>query len=103
MDLGLFLFGALGALLIVYLAKQEIIPEFRPLFDTSEKQKEVMEHQNHIKKTEKHIDDIQTKLEEKTVPEDAVTRLTTVIKTSQDELRDERTRLQTLEGEIKQN
>lgn len=103
MDWGLFLFGMLGALLTVYLAKHEVIPEFRPLFDTSEKVKEAKEHQNHIKKTEKHIDDIQAKLEAETLPENAVTRLTTVLKSSQDEIRDERARLQTLEREIKQS
>lgn len=104
MDISLFLLGALGALLTVYIAKQEIIPEFRPLFDTSGKEKEVSEHQEHIKNTEKHIDDIQNKLEEeKPLTEDSVTRLTIVINTSQDELRDERKRLQVLEREIKQN
>lgn len=104
MDIGLFLLGALGALLTVYMAKQEIIPEFRPLFDTFEKEKEVSEHQKHIKNTEKHIDDIQIKLEEeKPLTEDSVKRLTIVINTSQDELRDERKRLQVLEREIKQN
>ena len=103
-DMGLFLLGALGALLTIYMAKHEIIPEFRPLFDTSEKENEVSEHQEHIKNTEKHIDDIQNKLEEeKPLTEDSVTRLTIVINTSQDELRDERKRLQVLEREIKQN
>ncbi len=103
MDISLFFLGAMGAILTVYLAKQEVIPEFRPLFDTSGTEKEASEHQNHINKTEKHIDDIQTKLEEKSLPDGDVTRLTTVLKTSQDELRDERTRLQTLERDIKQN
>ncbi|MFZ2070745.1 MAG: hypothetical protein WAV32_03920 [Halobacteriota archaeon] len=49
MDMSLFLFGALGAILTVYLAKQEVIPEFRPLFEISEKEKEVIEHQDHIR------------------------------------------------------
>lgn len=102
-DISLFFIGALGALLTVYLAKQEVIPEFRPLFDTSEKEKEAMEHRKHINETEKHIDNMQIKLEEKSLPDGDVTRLVTVLKTSQDELRDERTRLQTLEREIKQN
>lgn len=103
MNWELFLFGMLGALLTVYLAKHEVIPEFRPLFDTSEKVKKAREYQNHIKKTEKHIDDIQAKLEAESLTENAVTRLTTVIKTSQDEIRDERSRLQILEREIKQS
>jgi hypothetical protein len=32
-NMGLFFLGAPGALLTVYLAKQEIIPEFRVIFD----------------------------------------------------------------------
>jgi len=103
MDWGLFLLGMLGALLTVYLAKQEVIPEFRPLFNISEKEKEAREHRDHIKKTEKHIDEIQARLEAESFPEDAVARLTTVLKSSQDELRDERIRLQRLEREIKQS
>jgi DNA repair exonuclease SbcCD ATPase subunit len=102
MEIGVFLLGALGALLTVYLAKQEVIPEFRPLFDTSEKEKETREHQDHIKRTEKHIDDITDKLEQP-LDKDVVTQLKTVLKTSQEELREERARLQTLEREIKQS
>jgi len=103
MDFVLFLAGMLGALLTVYLAKQEIIPEFRPLFDTSEKEKEAKEHREHIKKTEKHIDEIQAKLESESLPEKDVDRLKTVLLTSQEELREERKRLRELELEIKQS
>ncbi|MEA3346066.1 MAG: hypothetical protein U9Q78_07495 [Chloroflexota bacterium] len=85
------------------MAKQEVIPEFRPLFDTSEKEKEAREHQNHIKKTEKHIDDIQARMETESLPEDAVTRLTAVLNSSQEELQNERTRLQRWEREMKQS
>lgn len=101
--IGLFLLGALGALLTVYLAKQQVIPEFRALFDTTDKEREAREHRDHIKRTEKHIDDIQDKLEPNRLEKDLVTQLTTVLKTSQDELKGERTRLQTLEREIKQS
>lgn len=103
MDYGLLLSGMLGALLTVYLAKQEVIPEFRPLFDTSGKEIEVMDHQDHIKKTGKHIDKIQARLETESLTDEYVTRLTVVLETSQDELRDETTRLQKLEREIKQS
>jgi hypothetical protein len=103
MDWVFFLPGMLGALLTVYLAKQEIVPEFRPLFDTSKKEKEAGEHRGHIKETEKHIDDLQAKLEAESVAEEVVTRLTIVLNTSLSELREERTRLQRLEREIKQN
>lgn len=102
MDMSLFLFGALGALLTVYLAKQEVIPEFRPLFEISEKEKEVIEHQDHIRMTEKHIDDIQAKLEAGSLDEDYAARLTTVLNTSLSELQAERNRLKMLERDIKQ-
>lgn len=102
-DIGLFLLGALGALLTVYLAKQEVIPEFRPLFDTTEKEKEARRYQDHIEMTEKHIDDIEARLEKEHLPPDEAARLETVINTRQSELKDERTTLQGLEREIKQN
>ena len=102
MEIGLFLLGALGALLTVYLAKQEVVPEFRPLFDTSNKEKEAMEHGDHIKRTEREIDDIQAGLREKSLPGDHAQRLTTVLNASLSELTAERGRLQTLEREIKQ-
>lgn len=101
--IGLFLLGALGALLTVYLAKEEVIPEFRPLFDTSEKREEAIERHDHIKRIEKHIATIEEKLEPKRLEKDFVTQLTTVLKASQDDLQGERTRLETLEREIKQS
>lgn len=100
MDIGLFALGALGALLTVYLAKQVVIPEFRPLFDTAEMENEAKEHREHIEKTKKEIDDIQAKLREELVPLDLTQRLTTVLHSSQRELQDERTMLQILERRI---
>ena len=103
MEYGLFLLGMLGALLTVYLAKQEVIPEFRPLFDTSGKETEAMDHRDHIKKTARNIDKIQARLETESLTDDTVTQLTVVINSSQEELRLETIRLQKLEREIKQN
>jgi hypothetical protein len=102
MDIGLFLLGALGAILTVYLARQEVIPEFRPLFDTSEREKEATEHREHIKKTEGEIDDIQSRLKEELLEADLADRLTTVLKTTLSELSAERNRQKALESEIKQ-
>ena len=103
MDIVLFLLGATGALLTVYLAKQDAVPEFRLLFDTFETDKEVMYYQGRIKKMEKSLDEIQDELKDEmtSVKPDTVTRLTTVLETTQAELHDERPRLQTLEGELK--
>jgi hypothetical protein len=101
--LGLFFLGALGALLTVYIAKQEVIPEFRPLFETSEKEQEARDHQDHIAKTEKHIDEVQTKLATESIHKDVTERLTIVLNTSLSELQAERARLQVLEREIKQS
>ena len=38
---GTFILGLLGALAFVYIAKQQVLPEFRPFVDTQEKQKEL--------------------------------------------------------------
>ena len=63
MDFGLLFFlGMLGAILTVYLAKQEVVPEFRILFDTSDKEKEANRHRAHITETEDSIDSIQAQL-----------------------------------------
>jgi hypothetical protein len=99
-NVGLFFLGALGALLTVYLAKQEVIPEFRLIFDTADMEKEVRDHQDHIKKTEKDIDDIQGKLREESVPTDLAQRLTTVLSSSLSEVQAERERVENLERGI---
>jgi hypothetical protein len=101
MDIGLFFLGALGAILTVYLAKSEVIPEFRPIFDTSDKNKEIMNRREHIRRTEQHIDDTQAQLEKETLPE-KVRALKTLLDSSLAELGIERNRLETLEREIKQ-
>ncbi|KPL24741.1 MAG: hypothetical protein AMJ75_02950 [Phycisphaerae bacterium SM1_79] len=103
MDFGLFFLGMLGAILTVYLAKQEVVPEFRLLFDTSDKEKEANRHRAHIKQTEDDIDGVQTQLKTPQLEETLAQRLMKVLESNQVELRDERTRLQTLEREIKQS
>ncbi|MFQ5974727.1 MAG: hypothetical protein ACE5J5_00220 [Candidatus Hydrothermarchaeales archaeon] len=100
-NMSLFLFGALGAILTVYLAKQEVIPEFRPLFDTADIENEAKEHKEHISNTEKEIDNIQARLREESVDSDLTKRLTIVLETSLSELKAERLRLQTLERDIR--
>jgi hypothetical protein len=100
MTIGLFLLGALGALLTVYLAKQEVVPEFRPLSDTSDKEKEALELRDHIRTNKKDADDIQAKLREETLAPGLEQRLTTVLTTSLSEINAETTRLETLEREI---
>ncbi len=57
--LDLFGLGLLGAFLTVYLTKQEVIPEFRPLFDTFKKKLERDELQEHVDKTRKKNDELQ--------------------------------------------
>lgn len=55
----LFGLGILGAFLTVYLSKQEVIPEFRPLFDTFKKRLKRDELQEHVDKTRKENDELQ--------------------------------------------
>jgi hypothetical protein len=100
--IGLLLLGALGALLTVYLAKEEVIPEFRPLFDTTAQEAEVQERREHIKKTEQEIDEAQARLTQESVPAQLAQCLKAFIETSLPELAGERARLQVLEREAKQ-
>ena len=105
--IGMFGFGALGALLFVYLAKNEPIPEFRPLFDTFELQREARRHRKHIEKTERDIDTVQDRL--RNVSADGAVScidpqcLTTVLESYLEEIDKERTRLQYLEHQIRLN
>lgn len=103
MDIGLFFLGMFGAFLTIYLAKQEVIPEFRPLFDTSDKDDERRMRQDKIKGTEKEIDDVQKKLETaESLSSEEITCLKLFLETSQSERDSGIKRVQMLEREIKQ-
>jgi hypothetical protein len=97
-----FILGALGATVTVYLAQQEVIPEFRAVFDTSDKTKEASEVQQHVEKKNKQIDDIQDNLRDPSVAPEVAERLTTVLNSCQREVEDETRRLTDLERDIKQ-
>ncbi|MFH1382743.1 MAG: hypothetical protein ABIH70_07620 [Chloroflexota bacterium] len=99
MDWGLFGLGMVGALVTVYLSKDEIIPEFRAIFDTSEIEKGCSELLEKNKKTRKEIDDAQAKLLKNPSPDEKES-LNTYIGTSQEELREDTKRLQKLENEM---
>ncbi len=98
----LFGLGVLGALITIYIAKQEVIPEFRAFFDTVERVQEANDLREHNKKTRDEIDNIQEALRKKTLPKEQLERLSKVIDTCQRELEDDRQRLERLERDIKQ-
>ena len=50
-----FFLGMLGALLVVYLARQVVIPEFRPFFDTDADQNELLRLRDQIATIEGQI------------------------------------------------
>jgi hypothetical protein len=100
LDIGLFFLGVLGAIVVLYLSKQTVIPEFRPLYDTFAKEEELARHQDHIKITEKDIDDNQKELKKEDLKNDQAERLKKVLDTSLSELNIERSREHTLEREI---
>lgn len=100
MEISLFFLGALGAIIVLYLAKQTVIPEFRPLFDTTGKEQEADIHKTHTKEIEKDINEIQEKLKQSKLEADEAERLKMVLETSLSELQIERTRLQKLESSI---
>ncbi len=98
----LFGLGVLGALVTIYIAKQEVIPEFRPFFDTIDTDQETKDLRKHTKKTREEIDDIQETLWKKTLPKEQFEQLSKALDTAQRELEDDRQRLEKLEREIKQ-
>ncbi|NPE29774.1 hypothetical protein HNV12_17800 [Methanococcoides sp. SA1] len=95
-----FLFGAFGALLLVYISKDVAIPEFRPLYDISDMQREARRHRKHIVKTESDIDSLQDRLKTASLSDDAQV-LTSVLDSYLAEVEAERDRLHVLEKEIK--
>ena len=101
--IGMFGFGALGALLFVYLAKNEPIPEFRPLFDIFELQREARRHRKHIEKTERDIDAVQDRLRDGSAICDNSQCLIHVLDSYLEEVDKERSRLQHLEHQIRRN
>lgn len=97
---GTFLFGAFGALLLVYISKDVAIPEFRPLYDISDMQREARRHRKHIEKTESDIDSLQDRLRSASLSDDAQV-LSGVLESYLTEVEAERVRLHVLEKEIK--
>jgi hypothetical protein len=51
-----FLLGLLGAAVAVYIFKQQAIPEFRPLFDSTDQVKEAIELRERIKRRRDRLD-----------------------------------------------
>lgn len=101
MDAYLFFLGALGALITVYLYKQVIIPEFRPLFDISEMLDEKDKRIDHIESTRKELDRLQAELEKNSMNQDSEKRLKFLICSTHKEIAEETKRLETLEHTIK--
>ena len=103
MDIFLFLLGVFGAILTVYMVKQQVIPEFRPLFDITIKEDEARERREHIKKTETDIDEMQVRMRNDIMEARRAQDLTVALQTSLAEVNAERDRLRVLEREIKQS
>jgi hypothetical protein len=101
MDISLLLLGAIGALVTVYVAKDQVIPEFRPLFDIAEHVAEAAVLRAHIDQTRKEINETQGKLKEDArLPDAHAARLQKFVNTSHDEIKVAAARLAFLEKRI---
>jgi hypothetical protein len=101
MDWGMFVAGAVGALIAVYLAREQVIPEFRPLYDISAREVELAELREHTQRTEKELAALQTRVIAQPPPPEAEAQyLLKVRELSLQELRDERQVVGTLERAI---
>lgn len=98
--ISLFLLGAVGALVIVYLATQQPIPEFRSLYNIDDKQQEADAHRAHLEETQKEIDTVQAKLQSEELSSGLRDQLHTVLKSSEKEMTHEIARLEALERDI---
>lgn len=96
----LFLFGAGGSLLTVYVAQREFLPELWPLYDIRDKEAEVAETRARVRSTAAQIDGIQRRLEQDDCSEETTRQLSMVLQTSLQEVHQERERLDHLERAI---
>lgn len=100
---GLFVLGAIGALITAYIAKGEAIPEFRATVDVSDKEIEARRLRAHYAETQTRIDTLQTELEKPDITPGRAERLQMVISSSQQELESDSSRLRDLEPSIDRN
>jgi len=98
----LFLFGGLGALLTVYLATQEVIPEFRALFDIGSKVVEVDKLRSRVRTTQDDIDSVQEDIKKPDIPSERADRLERYVKDSLKEKAQDLDELRGLERDVKQ-
>jgi hypothetical protein len=103
MDLFLFALGLIGAIITIYVAKQEVIPEFRPLFDLSAKLQDAKELRDRNHETRQQIDDVQKTLMGGVLPANQLKQLSVALETSQKELDQDLTQLIKAEHDIKQS
>ena len=103
MDLGLFLFGMLGAVLTVLIAKQQVIPEFRPLVDVGDSQVEASELRELISKASERLSGAQVELDKGALAAGRMGELDLLVRTAQGFLQSQRARLASLERTIQLN
>lgn len=96
-DWTLFGIGIGGALVTLYVATRQVIPEFRPLYDVAEQETELSKLRDHISKTRADIDAIQEELRKDKIAANLAQRLQGVLETTQTELAADRQREQSLE------
>lgn len=101
MDWALFVPGAAGALVTVYLAAKEVVPEFPPLIDVATKEEELVRRQKRIQTTELEIDESQKELRsDPPISNTRLERLSKHLDTSREEVDADRTRVQQLEKDV---
>ena len=94
---GLFGLGISGALVTLYVATRQVVPEFRPLYDVAEQEAELRKLQDHILKTRSDVDSIQGQLRKEKLSAELGRRLESVLESAQNELSADRGREQILE------
>lgn len=103
MDLGLFLLGMLGAVLTVLIAKQQIIPEFRPLVDVADSEIEATRLREQVEEATDQLGKAQLELEKGAVAANRMRELELLLKTGQAFVQQQRARLENLERTIRLN
>lgn len=96
----LFLFGAGGSLLTVYVAQREFLPHLWPLYEIRDKEAEAAETRAKVRRTAQQVDSIQGRLERDDFSEETTRQLSMVLQTSLQEVAQERERLDRLERAI---
>ena len=97
----LFIFGMVGAVLMIYIAKQQVIPEFRSFYNVADQEAEIVRLQDSIEAEQKEIDRLQKELE--TIDSTKAQQYKDILESRKSDRDSYNSRLSKLQGDVRKN